>query len=158
MSDLLKVVIAVGGALVLGLVIGLVVGYSGKGDLAAVAKAAKQRAETTELTLKEERADCQGKVAKAQLGRQLLLTKAALLRALVELQANNYGLASQHLATARSLVVAARKRIAKKHRPRLKQIYEQMASTQTLVMRLDPMARKYLQDLLAALQSIPGAR
>jgi hypothetical protein len=158
MSDLLKLIIAGGGALLLGLLMGWGIGGAGKGELEeAVAQATRQKAAAA-AALKEERSACERKEKKARRTRYLLLTKEHLLRALVELYASNYGLASQQMADARARLRKASKYFEAGQRKRVTKIFEQLGSTQTLVMRLDPMARKLVQDLLAELQALPGAR
>lgn len=158
MSDLLKLIIAGVGALIVGLLAGWGIGGSGKGALEAELAQAKRGKATAATALQEERERCEQQTKTARRARYVMLTKEHLLRALVELHASNFGLASQQMADARSRLRSAGKHFEGKQRQRVDKLFEQLANAQTLVMRLDPMARKQVQDLLADLQALPGAR
>jgi tmRNA-binding protein len=158
MNNTLKVGLGVGGALLLGLVVGYVLGSSGKHELESTAQQEQTRAKEAEASLKELEEDCARRVMRARTAKQLLLTKERLLRAMVELYANNYGLTSQHLGIARKHLKSAIKGLkGKKHVATAQDLYERMGGAQTLAMRLDPMARVHIEQILAQLQKLPGA-
>ena len=162
MNSTLKTAIAVAAALVVGLLVGYVLGSSGKRRLAQAVEHTQKRATEAESALKQQRNDCDRAALAARTAKHVLLTKEQLLRATVELSVNNYGLASQHLGVARghlrSLTKALSKGKKKHHEQRAHKLFEQIAGAQTLVMRLDPMARVQIEQVLAELQKLPGAR
>lgn len=158
MSDTLKIAIAVGSALLVGIIVGYALGASGKGDLEELAKQATQRLKTNETALKDARQEAELKVKQLNKSRLLLRTKEQLLRSLVELYASNYGLASQHLSNARTRLKSAGELMKKKRRDEIAKMLKRIIDTQQLVMRLDPMARRYVTELIGDVQRLPGAR
>jgi multidrug resistance efflux pump len=158
MSSLLKTVVAVAGALLLGLLVGFIVGRMGKGDVEAALEKAKRRTADAEEALKREGEECKEGLAAAKTGKHVLLTKESLLRATVELYANNYGLTSQYLAQARSWLRSAQKGLKKSDAAKAADLYEKIGEAQTLAMRLDPTARLRIDLILTELQRLPGAR
>jgi hypothetical protein len=158
MTPTLKVGIALASALLIGLVVGYGLGAAGRGDLEQAAKKAQVNADDAEAALKQLQ-DQQGKKAKKfKTSKLLLRAKEHLLRAALELYANNYGLTSQHLALARKRLRSAKKGLKKRHAKRASELYDRIGQAQTLAMRLDPTARVHIEQILAALQKIPGAR
>ena len=107
--------------------------------------------------MEQERQECEQKAHNARISKQLLLTKEELLRAVGELYANNYGLTSQHLAQARKKIKAASKGLSKKHAKIAGELFEKIGAAQTLAMRIDPMARVHIEQILAQLLKLPGA-
>ncbi len=158
MSSLLKTVVAVAGALLLGLLFGFLLGRMGKGDVEAALEKAKRRGAEAEEAMKREGEECREGLALAKTGKQLLLTKEALLRATVELYANNYGLPSQYLAQARSWLRSAQKGLKKTDAAKAADLHDKIGEAQTLAMRLDPTARLRIDQILVELQRLPGAR
>ena len=162
MNSTLKMVIGVGAALVVGLLVGYVLGSSGKRQLAQTAQREQKRANEADSALKQQREGCERTALAARTGKHVLLTKEQLLKAMVELSVNNYGLASQHLGVARSHLRSATRALKKgkkkQHEKQAEKLFEQIAGAQTLVMRLDPMARVQIEQVLAELHKLPGAR
>jgi hypothetical protein len=159
MNNTLKVGLGVGGALLVGLLVGYVLGSFGKNDLEVTARREQSRAKEAEAALKEREEDCSRRTQKAKASKQLLLTKEHLLRAMVELFSNNYGLTSQNLGIARKHIKSAMKGLkSKTHAKTAQNLYDRMGGAQTLAMRLDPMARVHIEQILADLQKLPGAR
>jgi len=158
MNNTLKVVIGVAAALVVGLVVGYVLGSTGKGSLAAEAKREKIRAQEAETALKDREADCERQATAARAAKQVLLTKEHLLRATVEMYANNYGLTSQQLGVARKHLKSSMRGMKDTPLKLAEELFEQIGNAQTLAMRLDPMARVHIEQILAKLQKLPGAR
>lgn len=157
MNNTLKVVIGVAAALLLGLVLGYVVGSMGKRDLAGSLKQAQTRAREADAALKDKEAECEQQARAARVAKQLLLTKERVLRATVEMYANNYGLTSQHLGAARKHLKSAIRGMKGSRAKDGEDLFERLGNAQTLAMRLDPMARVHLEQILARLQKMPGA-
>jgi len=157
MNNTLKVVIGVAAALVVGLVVGYVLGMSGKRDLTVAVRQEQVRAKEAEGALKQQADQCERKAREARTGRHLLLCKEQLLRATGELYANNYGLTSQHLAGARRQLKSAMKGLKGAQAKEAENLHERIGGAQTLAMRLDPMARIHIEQILAQLQKLPGA-
>jgi hypothetical protein len=158
MSSNLKWAILVAGALLAGFVVGYGVGRIGKGETEQQLQKAKRRAEEAEEGNKREVDDCNQRLQGLKAGKQLLLTKEELLRAIVELSSNNFGLTSQHLAQARSWLRSAQKGLKADDQLRAKTLFDRIGEAQTLAMRLDPMARLQIEQILVDLQRLPGAR
>ncbi|MCA9664009.1 MAG: hypothetical protein KC503_00430 [Myxococcales bacterium] len=158
MSNTLKVVIAVGSALLVGVIVGYALGASGKGDLEDVAKQAAQKLKANETALADAKREAKQQVDSLEKGRGLLRCRVSLLRAMVELWSSNYGNASQQIGKARSQLERVSKLLSKKKQEEVKQLLTTMMQTQQLVMRLDPLSKKYLDNLLHDIRRIPGAR
>jgi Tfp pilus assembly protein PilX len=158
MNNTLKVVIGVAAALVVGLVVGYVLGSVGKRDLASAAKREKSRAQEAETALKDREVECEQKARSARIAKQVLLAKEHLLRATVEMYANNYGLTSQQLGIARNHLKSSMRGMKDAPLKLAQELFEEMGNAQTLAMRLDPMARVHIERILAKLQKLPGAR
>jgi hypothetical protein len=158
MNNTLKVIIAVAAALAVGLVVGLVLGMSGKRDAEAKLAAATRRATEAEQALETESKECSSRVTALTTSRKVLQVKESLLRALVEICANNYGLTSQHLGQARTRLRSAQKKMDKAAAAKAQQIFEEIGNAQTLAMRLDPMAKVSVEKVLAKVSRLPGAR
>jgi hypothetical protein len=158
MSDWQKAAIGIAGALLVGFVAGFLLGGTGKGDLEQRLAAAKTKAAAIEEESKKESSRCEQQGQKARATRLLLLAKEHLLRAAVDLHANNYGLSGAQLGRARSRLKAAQGQLKPKQRQQVNGLFEDLATVHTLVMRQDPMARTQLENLLGRLQMIPAAR
>jgi hypothetical protein len=158
MSTTLKALIGVGAALVFGLLGGFLLGRCGKSEAEEALLKTKRRAAEIEETAKREGEECAQRDRVARVGKQLLLTKEELLRAMLELAANNFGLTSQHLGQARSWLRAAEKNLKPVDAKRARELFDKIGEAQTLAMRLDPMSRVYIERILADLQRLPGAR
>jgi len=158
MSNSLKVIIAVAGALLVGLVVGFVLGTSGKRDAeAALLEARKKNKDCTE-TLARNTVECSTKLGQEQASKKLLLAKELMMKGLVELYANNYGLTSQYLGQARQRLKSVGKELSKANQKKVQQIFEQVGNAQTLVMKQDPMARVHIEKVLSAINKLPGAK
>jgi len=158
MNNTLKVVIGVGAALVVGLLVGYVLGSLGKRVVANTAKQLKIRVQEAEGELKQQGQECERKVKAAKTSKQVLLAKERLLWAMLELYANNYGLTSQHLAGARLHLKSAARGLKGQPAKLADQLHDRVGGAQTLAMRLDPMARVQIKEILDELQQLPGAR
>jgi len=158
MSPTLKVGIALVVALLIGFVVGFGLGAAGKREFERGQRREKNRAEEAEAALKQQQGQCSQQAKSCKTGKQLISAKEQLLRAALELYANNYGLTSQHLAQARQKLRAASKGLNKRHAAQTLELYERVGQAQTLAMRLDPMARVQIEHILADLQQLPGAR
>jgi hypothetical protein len=158
MSPTLKWAIAAAGALLLGLAGGFGLGRAGKIEAEQALQKAKRRADEAEESGKREAEECNQRLLEARTAKQLLLSKEELLRAVVELTSNNFGLTSQHLAQARSWLRSAQKGIKAGDQPKAKALFDRIGEAQTLAMRLDPMARVQIEQILVDLQRLPGAR
>lgn len=154
----MKAVMGAAAALVVGFLIGFLVGRLGKSELEASLQKAKRRTVEAEEALKRDGEDCKQRMASAQTHKHLLLAKEELLRATVELCASNYGLTSQHLAQARSFLRSAHRGLKKEEGAKALVIFDRVGDAQTLAMRLDPMARVQIDQILADIQKLPGAR
>ncbi|MCC6750343.1 MAG: hypothetical protein IT371_21945 [Deltaproteobacteria bacterium] len=158
MSDGWKLAAGIVIALLVGVAGGYLLGTLGKGDLSRELVTARSRAQSAEELGRREVARCEGERDAARGGKQVLLARGSLLRALVEVQGNNYGLAGQHLGEARRRLKAAEASLPRAEATRVAALFEQLAATHTLVMRLDPMARTHLDRNLADVERLPGAR
>jgi hypothetical protein len=157
MSQNVKLAVAIASALVVGLIVGLVLGMSGKRQAQQDLASATRRANDAEEALKRESEEARRQVADAKGGRSLLLAKEHLLRALVELYSSNFGIASQHLARARTQLQSAEKGLRKGDLEKVRDLFDRIGSAHTLAMRLDPMARTQIEEILEHLQKLPGA-
>ncbi len=158
MSTLVKGVLGGIAALFLGFLIGFGVGRTGRGELEDAASKAKHRATEAEESARRESEECGQRVQDVKVGRQLLLAKEELLRAVIELISSNFGLTSQHLAQSRSWLRSAQKGLKQGDQQKAKAIFDRIGEAQTLAMRLDPMARVQIEQILTELQRLPGAR
>ncbi|MBW2731100.1 MAG: hypothetical protein JRH20_01835 [Deltaproteobacteria bacterium] len=158
MSNWQKMAIGIASSLVVGLIIGYGFGASGKGALKAaaekargVATAAKQATQQATTEVKKVR-DAQAR----HLG--LLRCKEELLRGLVQMYANNFGIASQHLGGARARLKRVRADVAPGTKKRIDMILAEISQAHTLAMRLDPMVRVRMERLVELVHGLPGAR
>ena len=144
--------------MVVGFVVGYILGHFGSRELEEALTKAKQRAADAEETQKRESDECAQRERAAKTSRQLLLTREELLKAVVELSSNNYGLTSQHLAQARSWLRSAEKGLKPADGKRARELYDRIGDAQTLAMRLDPLARNHIERILVEMQRLAGAR
>lgn len=158
MNSTLKVAISVGVALVVGFIVGYGLGAAGKSQARTAQQLDQRRAEEAEAALKQQAEDCGRKEQAARQSKGLLLAKEHLLRATLELYANNYGLASQHLAHARKRLKQAIKGMQKQQAARAQELFDKIGGAQTLAMRLDPMSRIHIERIVAQISKLPGAR
>ena len=157
MGNLFKMALSVGGALLVGLLLGLLIGFSGKGELEQKAAGAQKRAEDAEQVLADEQKRCSDKLARAKQRRSLSRAKEHLLRALIELYASNYGLANGHIEKGAASLRKMRGVGSQNRRKRVKEVLERLRGVQSVVMRLDPTAQGFVQDLLAQLERLSRA-
>jgi len=158
MSMSIKAIVTAAGALIVGFLVGFILGRSGKLELEAELLKAKKRSAEAEDIQKRESEECALRDRAARVTKHLLLTKEEILRATVELSASNFGLTSQHLGQSRSWLKAAEKSMKPADAKRVKKLYDDIGDAQTLAMRLDPTARVQVDQILAELQKLPGAR
>lgn len=158
MSTTLKVVIAVAVAIVVGLAAGYMLGSGGRGDLKRQLQSAENKLKAATAGANEKVAEQQAKVAKDVRSKSLLRAKVELLWALVELHANNYGTANQHLDVSTRRLAKAKKSADEAEVRKLDKFLADIADAQKLVLRLDPMARSNVERVLIDLRKFPGAR
>lgn len=158
MSTALKAGLGIAAAVVLGLAIGYGAGHYGKAEVQRALDKAKQRAEDAEENLKRESEQCARRMQEARTAKQLLLSQQELLRATLEIFSNNFGLASQHLAQSRSWLRSAQSGLKAKDLAKARALFDRIGEAQTLAMRLDPVARVQIDQIVAELQKLPGAR
>jgi|GEM_PF-6542502 hypothetical protein len=158
MSNTLKVVIAVAVAIVVGLVAGYMLGSGGRGDLKRQLKSAENKLKAATAGAKEKVEQQEASVAKDVRSKALLRAKVELLWALVNLHANNYGTANQHLDVSTRRLAKAKKASKGPAVKKLEKFLADIADAQKLVLRLDPMARSNIEGVLVDLRKFPGAR
>ena len=158
MSSTLKWSVLVVGAGLLGFLVGFGLGRIGKGDVEQALQKSKRRVEEVEENSRREGEECRQRLQEAKAGKQLLLTKEELLRSVLELVSSNFGLTSQHLAQARSFLHSAQNGMKPPDQQKARALFDRIGEAQTLAMRLDPMARVQIEQILADLQKLPGAR
>jgi uncharacterized membrane-anchored protein YhcB (DUF1043 family) len=158
MNETLKMFIGVASGVIVGFVVGFIVATFGKNELEEALQREKKLLADATHALKEQSELCEQKISAAQAGRRLLLTKEYLLRASLDLYANNYGLAHQNLVLSSRQLTAAIRGLEKKHIARAKKLYDQIGGAQMLTMRLDPMARAHIEQILGEIHKLPGAR
>ncbi|MFH1130540.1 MAG: hypothetical protein V1754_04350 [Pseudomonadota bacterium] len=153
-----KIGICVVIGLLLGFVCGYVVGNSGRGELENQVESAKARENSTKEALERETKKHSEQIAENGRSKGLILARVDLFQALLELNANNFGLASQHLGAARTRLQSTTKGMDSSKEKRVMDLLNKISDSQTLTMRLDIMARAQVEKILADLQQIPGAR
>jgi hypothetical protein len=158
MTTSLKAVIGAGAALVVGFLVGYILGHFGRRDAEEALAKARQRATEAEEALKREGEECGQRERSVRAGKQILLAKEELLRAIVEISSNNFGLTSQHLSQARSYLKSAQKGMKPNDSQRTREIFDRVGDAQTLAMRLDPASRTHIERILIEVQRLPGAR
>ncbi|MCB9557021.1 MAG: hypothetical protein H6707_13015 [Deltaproteobacteria bacterium] len=158
MTDLLKAVIACAVALVLGLAVGYFWGSSGRDELERKVQRARDMTTGLQTAANEEKERCAVELKRANNSKRLLLTKEHLLRAHAQISANNYGIASQYMVTARAQLRTVAGASADKARERVEAVLLRLEETQAKVMQLDPVARTQLSQLVALVDALPGAR
>ena len=145
-------------ALAVGMIAGYILGAQTKGDLAKALTKAQLQASDAVQSLERESQKCTAREQAARTTGQILKAKEQLLRAVLEVSASNFGLASQYMAQARGLLKSLKQGLPKGYQERAQGIFEKIEDAQTLTMRLDPMARKYIEQIINELQKMPGAR
>ena len=158
MTEILKIAGAAAVALLVGLLVGYLLGRAGRGAYEKRALQAERRLKGLQQQVKVEASACAGKVSRCKGSRNLLRSKEQLLRAVMQLYANNFGLASQHLAAASARLARVVRGAAKRRAARIQKLRLSLAGVQTLTMKLDPMARTAIVQLLQELEQLPGAR
>lgn len=159
MGNILKIVIAGVVGLGVGLGAGYLLGRTGQGALKAeITRLGKSGAAAGAAhTAKMEQ--CKRRLNKAKAGRSLLKGQEYLLRALLELDSRNFGLASQHLGSASEQLKKASK---SSQRPKitasLDALQPRLAKVQTEVMKLKPGSRAEITKILTELGRFPGNR
>ncbi len=158
MSNWLKVAIAVGGALLVGLIIGYILGAAGKGELAVAAQSAKDRQSAAERRAKE----AGDEATKARKGvRQriaLLRAKEQLFRALLQMKSSNFGIAGQHLSHASTQLKKAARLGSASLKDKLKRLQTGLGGAHGKTMALDPVAQVQIEILINQVHQLPGAR
>ena len=101
MGTVLKIVIAVVISLALGGGAGFIIGKAGEDELRAEITKQKKNAEALKTAHATRLEAAQNGLAACKGGRSTLLAREHLLRSLLEMDRRNYGLASQHLGSAR---------------------------------------------------------
>lgn len=158
MSNWLKVAIAVGGALLLGLIIGYILGASGKGELETAAQSAKQRQSAAERRAKEADAEVSKKRKAIRRRIALLRGKEQLFRALLQMKSSNFGIAGQHLSHASTQLKKAARLGSASLKEQLKKLRAGLASAHAKTMALDPVAQVQIETLINQVHELPGAR
>ena len=158
MGDAMKWGLAVLLALAVGFGGGYVVGRRGAADLKQHLSRSEKALAAARQAISSERSERERAAADAVSLRRTLEAQVAVARALVELYAGNFGLASQHLGTARARLKALAKGAAGPLAKALGPVKEKLDAAQALVLRFDPMARVSVEKLLAAVGRLPGAR
>ena len=158
MSNWLKIAIACGGALLLGLLVGFLLGVSGKGDLETQAQQADKRRKAAELRAKE--ADERATGVKKRVRRRLALLRAKeqLFRALLQLKASNFGISAQHLSHASTQLKRAARLTGKSKAKLFKGLRDGIAGAHAKTMALDPVAQVQIEALIEQVHGIRGAR
>jgi hypothetical protein len=158
MSNWLKVAIAVGGALLVGLIIGYIIGVSGKGELKTAAQSARDKQSAAERRAKEA-GDTADKARKRVRRRVALLRgKEQLFRALLQLKSSNFGIAGQHLSHASTQLKKAARLGSPSLAKRIKRLRAGLASAHAKTMGLDPVAQVQIETLINQVHQLPGAR
>lgn len=158
MSNWQKMAIGIAAALVVGLVAGYVLGVSGKGALKeAATKASRQAAAAKQVA--QQAADETRRIRTENERRLALLRcKEELLRGLVQMHANNFGIASQHLGAAASRLKKVHATAKEAVKKKIDAILAEIGEAHTLAMRLDPMVRVRMERLVELVHGLPGAR
>ena len=149
MPGWLKIALGVAGAVVLGFLVGYFTGSSGASALTAKLGKAEARANAAEQMVKQEAEKLTRQRMRAKRARAMLAAKEHVLRALVQLHANNFGLASQHLAVSREKLRVAKKRMKGEKAKAVDALVSRLGSAHATTMRLDPMARVQIEQLVA---------
>ncbi len=158
MGTVLKIVIAVVISLALGGGAGFIIGKAGEDELRAEITKQKKNAEALKTAHATRLEAAQNGLAACKGGRSTLLAREHLLRSLLEMDRRNYGLASQHLGSARKQLGEAKQGAKPELAKELARLLEQLAGTQTLVMQLKPKAKTEISKVLQSLEGLPGAR
>lgn len=158
MTNWQKMAIGIASALIVGLVVGYVFGVSGKGALEEAAVKARRVAAAAKQAAEQANAQTQKVRGKQKRRVALLRCKEELLRGLVQMHANNFGIASQHLGAAAQRLKKVRAAVKPPTQKRIDGILAEISQAHTLAMRLDPMVRVRMERLVELVHALPGAR
>ena len=147
MSKVLKLVLPPLLTLLIGLGAGFFSGKAGVAELRSELVTQKKIAAEDKNRLTTEASRCVKRLEMARNKRRTLKVQEQLLRALLEMDRRNYGLASQHLGSAKKVLekIPAPARIT----PTL---VERLSAAQTLTMQLKPAAKEEINKILADLE------
>jgi len=140
MGKILKIVLPVLIAMAVGFGAGFFLGKTGESKLRAELVQQKKIAAEDKTRLTDQAEQCAKKLKQVRKTRRSVKAREQLLRALLELDKRNYGLASQHLGTAKKILEKS---------PTPAALADKLAKVQTLTMQLKPAAKEEIVKILA---------
>lgn len=143
--------------LFLGAIGGYILGYQGKGQLREDLRQAQQKIMDTRAALSQDREACQRDTQKLKTANYLCSAREALYGAITELASNNFGLANQHLAQARSLLQETIAGVTPDRVHRLKELQNKISNAQALALRLTPETKNNIKPILQELKDVSNA-
>ncbi len=158
MGKILKIALPPLLALGIGFAVGFFLGKVGNNELEAEISKVEKNAAAARSAEAAKLDACRKRLDKSRSGRALLKGREHLLRALLELDRRNFGLASQHLGSARQKIKRGGKGFKEQLAADVKAILERLTKAQTLTMQLKPTARDEIAKSLADLERLPGIR
>lgn len=146
MGKILKIILPPLFALVVGLGAGFFFGQAGKAELRSELVTQKKIAAEDKTRLTSQATRCAKRLELAKGKHRRLKASEQLLRALLEMDRRNYGLASQHLGSAKKVIEKLPE--SSQGKPTL---VERLSAAQTLTMQLKPTAKEEITKILADL-------
>ena len=140
MGKFIKIVLPPLIALAVGLGAGFFLGKTGEAKLRSELVEQKKIAGEDKKRLTDQASRCAKELEQVKATRGSIKAREQLLRALLELDHRNYGLASQHLGSAKKELEAT---------PAAAALADRLAKVQTLTMQLKPAAREEISKILA---------
>ena len=158
MREIIRILVIVVVTLVIALPVGYLIGVSRQAELEQALSREEKRAIAAEsvITHWETKADQEAQTTARQLA--LFRAKTEMLKALVQLYGSNFGLASQHMSVATKQLKEVASAADAAEKKRLKAIGSKISEAMLVAGRLDAMARTYVENIVADLEKIPGAR
>ena len=158
MSEWQKILIGIAAGLVIGLGAGFWLGARGKGALVTRAETSEKELAAVRLRVAQGQSTSAQAEQRTRLAFALLRAKEQILRAAVQLNANNFGIASQRLGAANVLLRKAHPDADAATKKSIDLINEELSNAHSLSMKLDPTVKVNLERIVDLLQRIPAAR
>jgi hypothetical protein len=158
MSDWQKIAIGIAAALLFGVVFGFFWGRSGKGELEKAAEAAEQRAAAAKQEADDAKSELEGVKNKNTRLVELLRAKEKLFRCIRQLDAKNFGLASQRIAAAGQHLRRAKTASSASVAKMIAKVAKELTEAHAMAQGLDSLVRVRVERLINDINAIPGAR
>lgn len=158
MNTWLKIAIGLGVALLFGVIAGYILGAKGKGELKSALLSAEKKVLPLEDALAQKETDLQDYKKRVKLKLALCRAKEVLLHSILQLKANNFGLAEMRLIRASRHLKKAQKYAKADVADKIEKIRKNIVSAHVQTMGLDINAQQKVEAILNDVSQLPVGR